>query len=126
MKHRLLFLDDDQDRHDEFRRVVRDDIDVTYVYSVAQAKAAIDGDRFDEMWFDHDLADYGPSDMYGYCEEYTGQHVARYVASLPPEKMPSAVRIHSWSPDGARAMARTLGGVGVPTAMLPFTFEGKE
>lgn len=120
---RILFLDDDQERHDAFRKRMPAPLEIVSVYTVAQAKESLDRNNpFLEAHLDHDLADYGPRDMYGYRDEYTGQHVAHYIARMPAEKRPNLVRIHSWNPDGARAMHEILQGAGVRVFRRPFSF----
>ena len=126
MSLRVLFLDDDPDRHTEFRRTVRDNIEVVYVWNVQQAKEALDGSAFDAAFLDHDLSDFASPDMYGYSDaELTGQHVARHIALMPEDKIPD-ITIHSWNPDGAKRMKEILADAGIRCRLKPFTFAGKE
>ena len=120
---RILFLDDDTERRDAFDKMHRHANMIVFTKTVTGAKDALRAIRFDVAFLDHDLADYGPYDMYGHRDEYTGQHVATFIAAMPAEFRPDAVVIHSWNPDGAKAMERILKQAGVKCSRKPFEFK---
>lgn len=80
--------------------------EVVEARSYFQAVEALKGAKFDEMYLDHDLECY-QTDMYG-SRELTGYDFVKYLATLPEDKHPDKVTVHSWNPDGAQRMKSVL------------------
>jgi hypothetical protein len=103
---RILFLDDDERRHEEFRKHAAGHY-VLHVYTAAAAiKSLTLEPRFDVASLDHDLEllHYGKdADGYG-----TGMEVAEFIRIMPRDLRPGLVVIHSWNPGGSQRMARAL------------------
>lgn len=108
---RILFFDDDPQRHKEFRRLCRaagldaavlDDI--YHTHRIEQAKVALNGDRFDWAFLDHDLDGQVGVEP----GERTGLAVAQYIAGMVPGQRPGRVVIHTMSPEGEAAMLAAL------------------
>ena len=127
---KVLVLDDDMARHQAFaNNLARND--VTHADSYDRAvKALQDQDRFDVVFLDHDLNDFGlksigPSDsMYGGARELTGNDVARFIAkALPKKKRPKMVVVHSINYDGSMNIVSTLKAAGIPVRREPFHTE---
>lgn len=119
---RVLIVDDEQARHDAFKRRYTG-CELVHARNYAEARDAMAGERFDVMQLDHDLQDYRLVD--GVMCERTGQDVAKLVASLPPAKHPGTVILHSWNPEGARAMGRILNDAGLRrVSRVPFSVVG--
>lgn len=119
MPVRVLFLDDDPERQTRFRMNAIG-CDLVQVWNYEEAAVALAGDRFDQVFLDHDLSERqavwpaldGGDEPYGHGER-TGLDVAQLVAALPDEKRPSLVIIHSYNPDGARRMHQVLADAGM-------------
>lgn len=116
---RILFLDDNEERHKRFR-YNSIGCDVTHVYSYAEALAALSGDRFDQVFLDHDLSEVASCGMAG-PDEKTGYHVACIVAEMPEEKRPELAVIHSFNTAGAKRMRAALEGAVKYTIERPFS-----
>lgn len=113
MMKKFLFLDDNENRHTEFR-LTTIGCEVTHVKTVAEACSALALQHFDCAFLDHDLQLL----KRGQAEE-TGEDVAKYIAQLPKEKQPSAIVIHSWNIEGAKKMAKILLPTGIPVHCIP-------
>lgn len=119
---RRLFLDDNTQRHQIFSLWYPDAFRVT---TIADLLSALDGERFDEIWLDHDLQEVPGNTVkvYGTEKELTGQDAAVHVARLPDDKKPTQVVIHSWNPPGASLMYQILRDAGVRAVKAPFEYE---
>lgn len=104
---KLLFLDDDKNRtkkavsHYSLRYEVYD------VETAQQAIQVLDAiSPFDVVSLDHDLGGqvYCPSD------DNSGYAVAKHIASMPEDKKPKIVIVHSFNPVGADNMLAVLDG----------------
>lgn len=110
-----LVLDDQQVRHDGFKVMLRNVADkVHHAYTAPQAIALLNKHRFERAWLDHDLADVGVE------HEGTGHDVAKHIVSMPAEKRPKSVFIHSWNESGAKNMEAELRAAGVLAKRLPY------
>lgn len=114
---KILFLDDDKERHNLFEaKVSKNGVKIHHVWSFDQAIKALTEFQFDEVFLDHDLGDFsGPLGYGGRPTEMTGTDVATWMSfehNLPSSKRPKATTIHSWNPDGAKRMHRILRDAG--------------
>lgn len=101
---RILFLDDDKQRLQEFADRVGYH-DITLVETPGQAMEALErGDPFDVVSLDHDLFGkvYQPSDI------RSGYAVCEYLNWLPREKLPNKIICHSFNENGVKAMMEKL------------------
>ena len=115
---RILILDDDECRHDVFRRVLAD-AERVHVYTAKQAIEALSSERFDLVCLDHDLDLLSESLLEPPGD---GLEVARFIADhMPVDKVPRQVLVHSWNPCGARAMVDTLKAASVPVVRREFS-----
>lgn len=117
---RILVLDDDEIRHEQFRDNLKEH-SVVHVYTAEEAGAALGAEKFDLAYLDHDLQDFqnNPSG-YGVIEQ-TGFDVARFIARyLAPQKRPDKVIVHSWNPGGAIRMVKELRENGLVAVYEPF------
>jgi hypothetical protein len=118
---RILFLDDDDDRHNRFRGHVEPAHTVVSVHTVKEAIEALKGERFDQVWLDHDLDLTYIVDGVAIAPEETGKDVAHYISlHMERDKMPFVVVIHSVNPGGAREMEGILLDGGVIAFRRPF------
>lgn len=111
---KVLFLDDDESRHDVVEHWPSAG-DVTHVRTVDQALKALRRERFDVVCLDHDL---GGQQMVE-SHEGTGYHVAQAIAKEPAWHL-GRVIVHSWNPEGARRMAEKLREAGLDVVRIPF------
>lgn len=115
---RILFLDDNAERHVRFRHNSIG-MDVVHVYSHEEAVQALAGDRFDQIFLDHDLSVAAACGV-APADEKTGYDTALAVAALPPDRLPDLVVIHSWNDPGSARMLTVLQEV-VHTITRPFS-----
>ena len=105
---KVLFLDDDPERHKLFRIHYGSVHDCTYVWSYNEAVNVLQTSSvFDEAWLDHDLSE---SAAIGKPKpgEKTGTHVAEFIAGMSSDTLPKKIIIHSFNPVGARRMSAIL------------------
>ena len=97
---RILFLDDDQIRHDKFRELINNRHEIHAVYT---AKECIDclklRPKYDMIFLDHDLG--GRQFVESGYE--TGYQVAQWLQQHPALQAPTMI-IHSFNPIGAKQM----------------------
>ncbi len=107
---KILFLDDDQTRHDTFTTAHSAD-EIWHAYDHPQFLKQINSvDRFDVISFDHDLG-LGAS---GYdC-------VMELLTAMPSYRWPKEAWVHSWNPVGAERMMRALTNAGIPAVRTSF------
>lgn len=115
---KILFLDDEHVRHQLFKYGrIGLNADITAAWDYDQAVAAlIKHEPFDVAYLDHDL---GMTSIEPGTER-TGYDVAYYIASMPVERRPKKVIIHSWNHHGRLRMAATLRDAGVDVSIQPF------
>jgi hypothetical protein len=120
--HRFLFLDDDNQRHMTFTKRYWDNERV-HVNTFERFCDAINGPKFDVIFLDHDLNDFGENSIengtYG-TRELTGYDCCVMLAKLPDDKRPNLVIIHSWNTPGATRMAAYLKDFGFSVVVDPF------
>lgn len=115
---RILFLDDDKERHRRFT-MNRIGMNITQAWSHAEACRLLDETVFDVAYLDHDLSELASAGMPA-ADEKTGTHVAEHIAAMPPEQRPRAVVIHSFNDYGRKRMAHILHRAGVRVTIEPF------
>jgi CheY-like chemotaxis protein len=119
---RILFLDDDDLRHEVFAEQAKaGGHEAFHARTLGEFMGLTDGKHFDEVWLDHDLNDFQHeskwTDMYGDGEQ-NGVDAARWLAAQLPEHRPSKVVIHSWNPTGAARMRATLEEAGFKDVLV--------
>lgn len=118
---RMLFLDDEQWRHDGQRVMQSHRYAIDHVYNVTQAISALKETCYDLVSLDHDLQEdhYRTDQPSG---TGTGLEVARYIAANP--SCCARVIVHSLNDVGARRMITELHAAGVSAIRMPFSFTG--
>ena len=116
---RVLILDDDENRHAEFERILHGTSRL-HVYTAAQAIAALrDNAPYDLVCLDHDLGDCQNRMLA--VEPGDGTEVALFInLHLERRQYPKRVLIHSWNHAGRERMAELIRAVGIPVAVKPF------
>lgn len=104
---KILFLDDDAERHARFK-VAHIGIEVTYASSAMEAIDALKAICFDEAYLDHDLGGEKSQMTLPPWHEGSGYDVAVYISTLPEDRRPYKVVIHSYNPAGAERMEKVL------------------
>lgn len=123
---KILVLDDDDIRHAYFKRALAKDNDLVQVHTHDEAIYQLETVEWDLVYLDHDLNDHryksiAPEPNYdGGAWELTGSDVARFISTLPQEKLPKEVVVHSWNPAGASRMLAFLRDVGIKCSYRPF------
>lgn len=122
MSMRILILDDDENRHGKFAHWFAG-YDVHHVYTIAQFEEKLGTGKFDAIFLDHDLNDYGKTSVvpgaYGPVE-LTGFDAAKMVSNLPDDCRPDQVVVHSWNPAGASMMVELLRDCGLSVIRWEF------
>jgi CheY-like chemotaxis protein len=117
---RILFLDDDPDRHHTFARNTEGH-EVTHVSTYdAALHALVHDEPYDAVYLDYDLDMFGPYDtgpiisMYSGPAAFTGGSVASFIAHrLPKAKYPKKIVVHSWNDNGRTEIVTTLQRSGI-------------
>jgi len=116
---KILFLDDDKERHARFQRN-RIGQNITAVWSYEEAVKALEETVFDIAYLDHDLSDMAASG-YPAKGEKTGTDVAKYIAEMSEDRRPKKIVIHSFNYYGRLRMADILKDAGVTKVRIePF------
>lgn len=102
----VLVLEDHPDRQAWFARAHPGCV---IVADAAAAVAALSGPRFDRVYLDFDIV--GPQN---------GCDVAWWMRSLPLDRRPALVVVHSSNSRGALGIRNTLAGVGFTVVASPF------
>lgn len=123
----ILFLDDDQARHDSFskglkRRGIDSELaEIHVAYSIMEAQDELqDNTAFDIAFLDHDLS----GRQMVMQREGTGTIVAEHIAAMPQEQQPKLVVVHSFNAIGAQRMMEILQNAGVRCLYIPFGATG--
>ena len=116
-RDRIFILDDDEERlHTLKKRYEKYTVIATQSYLEAE-KIVQEEPRFTLMLLDHDLGIlYHENTRDG--KELTGYDFAKFIVSLPVEKYPEHIIVHSWNHPGARNMLQVL-----RQAKIPSTYE---
>lgn len=111
---RILFLDDNEERHRKVRQRFIGTVAV-YVYNYKEAVAALNANEpFNVAYLDHDLVEQTAT------VEKTGYDVAKYITTMPPDRRPRQIVIHSLNEVGRQRMAETLTAAGCQVSIEPF------
>lgn len=105
--HKLLFLDDDPQRHKVFGDIVlgavNHEVDVTQVMNAKDAIQALTDNDFDLIFLDHDL---GLQQMESSLVENSGYKVACFIEENFEESPP--IVLHTMNTVGVQNMMRAL------------------
>ena len=113
---RVLFLDDDSERHKTFARLSVGH-EVTHVSTANEAISALKSHHFDLASLHHDL---GGRIFVDSNDEETGYAVVKELTALDPDFYPRAVIVHSYNPAGVERMLAHLGAHGISARAMPF------
>ncbi len=106
---RILFMDDDEQRHKLFEKLVsayKPGWEVTYAFTSQQAEDACRVHRFDIAFLDHDM---------GRESDHNGSMFATEILSSDRHYLPERVVVHSSNPDGANNMVSKFRSAGIPS-----------
>lgn len=109
---KILFLDDNKERHAAFRRMsIGDNVD--YAFSATEAISMLDKapEPYDVASLDHDLDEY--AQMGQTPRELTGEAVAKHIALMSATRRPKKIVVHSFNGTGAAKMIAALRDAGV-------------
>lgn len=128
---RILFLDDNENRHKLFHSLVTGH-GITHIDWAENALAAIEflnnNPKYDLICFDHDLSEeHYRACMNGndanYGDVMTGYDVAVFlVTELEEEKQPEYAIVHTFNPDGSKRIAAVLSEAGLQKSIYVFPF----
>ena len=114
---KVLFLDDDVNRHKAFKQNINiPDSEIKYVYTSKDAIDAINDEKYDVVFLDHDLG----GKIYVAETENTGYEVTLHIAKMPKEKRSDNVIIHSFNRSGAIRMYQSISGSVKSVHTIPF------
>ena len=120
---KILFLDDDQSRHDIFkRRSIGCKVD--HVYSAKQTIDFLSKTDYDLVMLDHDLG--GPESEYQLLDDNDdGRTVCQWFATQTDNTkfLNTIFIIHSLNPAGNNAMNNMLRDCGLTSHSLPFAWK---
>ncbi len=109
---RILFLDDDLDRH----RKVKSHMPYDAVYTAVGAIEKLSTKQYDIVFLDHDL---GGRQMVDSNEEETGYTVAKWIAANKP--VIEFIVVHSLNHGGSANMISVLRRAEYECQYIPFT-----
>jgi hypothetical protein len=112
----VLFLDDDGNRHEMFRKENAHNHVIDFVWTAQDAIAKLQVNAYDLACLDHDLGGktFVPSDG----PEETGYTVAKAITGM--HRKPKRVVVHSFNPVGVQNMLSVLRAAGVSVIAAPF------
>ena len=115
---KILFLDDDNVRHVQFKSVIqKDKHEIDYVYTSTACISKLKNNNYDIIFLDHDLG----GQIYVEETKGSGYEVALYIENkLDKKSLPKNVIIHSFNPAGAERMFVSIKKVISNTIMIPF------
>lgn len=117
---RILFLDDDSDRHEIMDTLFPLD-DIIHVYDIDSYREALERyDSFDMISLDYDLNDFQDDhhSRFGDCD-LNGRDACGYLMKYL-HKAPDVINIHSTNEDGANEMVEFLNSRGVKNQRSTF------
>ena len=117
---RVFFLDDSHERQRRFK-MSRIGCILVQAFTYAEAIRALQEEaQFDEAYLDHDLSEKAAAGAPEQGEK-TGADVARYITTMPKDKIPKVIYIHSFNFSGRVRMVQILGDAGIKAIVQPFT-----
>lgn len=116
---RVLFLDDEERRHKEFKRAAVGAV-VDRAYTAGEAILLLGENAYDRVYLDYDLDDDPAARE---MDDYeSGQVVADWIADNAAGRDRCLFVIHSRSKQGARAMHATLRSAGLQVILGEWTW----
>jgi hypothetical protein len=120
---RVLFVDDSSQRQERFKRSRIGSVLVqAFTYDQA-VRALVENPVFDEAHLDHDLSDAAAAGKPA-PDEKTGTDIARFICTLPADKRPRALILHSYNFAGRTRMAQILQDAGMHPVITPYSLLG--
>lgn len=114
---RILVIDDMPERHKVFARRWEAGNQYVAANDYKEGLEALSDGPYDLAFLDHDLG--GP--YFAPEGEPSGTELARHIVTLPPEKRPTQVVVHTWNPAGRARMVDILREAGVKVQAIPFS-----
>jgi CheY-like chemotaxis protein len=115
MEIKILFLDDDEIRHNMFFKHMHNLCQTVHVKTSIEAIKALQCQKFDIVCLDHDLGDFGNNNA------GDGLEVAEFIAlHLPEDMAPQGIIIHSFNIPASKRMADVLIESNSPFISRPF------
>ena len=116
---RVLFLDDDDRRHKQFKRAAVGAV-VDRAHTAREAILLLGENAYDRVYLDHDLDDDPEARE---MDDYeSGQVVADWIAENAAGREGCLFVVHSRSKPGARAMQATLRSAGLRAILGEWTW----
>jgi hypothetical protein len=121
MSDKVLFLDDDENRHKKFKRLCS----ATRIYHTKTARETIEklqsliamDVELTEIWLDHDLGGETYADS---GREDTGMEVVRWLCTNPKPELKCPIYVHSLNNVAAPNMVSNLLRAGYQSEWIPF------
>jgi CheY-like chemotaxis protein len=107
---KILILDDDQTRHDGFKKNLIG-FDLEHTYTSKECIEKLKNNTYNMVLLDHDLG----GQVFVDSGENTGWEVSEWL-SKNPDKKPKHIIVHSWNPVGANNMKNVL----ITALCIPF------
>lgn len=122
---RILILDDEQYRHNEFA-IVYSAQDVTHTTTYREFIHELStSSPWDLIHLDHDLGESTLNDTYvdgwGVVRFFNGQHASLRICELSEDKLPGEVVVHSINPNGAKSMVMNLTRRNIRVTWRPYS-----
>lgn len=124
MSKLILFLDDMEARHEMASSIAsHHPVELLHARTAEDAIRILGdyGSRVEAAALDHDLADEHYAGPYASTAQggtaHSGRAVARWIAE---HGNPVKILVHSFNPDGSRAMSEILEAVGLEVTRAPF------
>ena len=107
---KLLFLDDDANRHKRFNEAFSKGAHVSHVWTADQCcRALASGVKWHTLFLDHDLQDFCSDEGWARRMAGCGMDVVHFIEDdLPKELIPEHILIHSWNDTKAPIMEAKL------------------
>ena len=118
-----LFLDDDEQRQTTFKayfdkNCLKDD-KLVQTRTAKETIEALQNETFVMISLDHDLG----GEIFVTKTEETGYEVALYIETMPEEKLPKTIVIHSYNPQGAERMYNAMKSRNIYLYKVPFNIQ---
>ena len=100
---KILFLDDDEARHEMFGELIHGRHEIKKVYTADECIKQLKIGKWDMLFLDHDLG----GKVFVESGTGTGYEVACYLEEFPKEQV-DRTYIHSFNPTGAHKMGQAI------------------